>query len=210
MQWLTAPYAIAADAVSYLWSALWLAAIGRREPAPERVAGARLVPDVREGLVFVARHPILRAITACTATSNLFSSAGQAMLIVLLARNLHLSAGVIGALMSAGAVGGAIGALIARRLAGAIGEGRVIWLSVAVAAPLTLVQPFLHRNWTLAVFVVTQIVVWAGIVIYNVTQVSFRQALCPEPLLGRMNAAVRFFIWGSCRWVVCSAAYLAR
>jgi MFS family permease len=196
VQWLTAPYAIATDAASYVWSALWLGAIRRREPAPEHAAPARFALDVREGLIFIARHPLLRAITACTATSNLFSSAGQAMLIVLLARELRLSAGVIGALMSAGAVGGVVGALTARRLAGVIGEGPVIWLSIAITSPLTLVQPFLHRGWILAVFVVSQIVVSAGIVIYNVTQVSFRQALCPERLLGRMNATVRFFVWG--------------
>ncbi|MBX4420750.1 hypothetical protein K4H00_22360, partial [Mycobacterium tuberculosis] len=31
---------------------------------------------------------------------------------------------------------------------------------------------------------------------YNVTQVSFRQRLCPKPLLGRMNASIRFLVWG--------------
>ena len=36
-----------------------------------------------------------------------------------------------------------------------------------------------------------------GIVTYNITQVSFRQGLCPERLLGRMNATVRFLVWGT-------------
>ena len=31
---------------------------------------------------------------------------------------------------------------------------------------------------------------------YNITQVSARQRLCPEKLLGRMNASIRFFVWG--------------
>ena len=35
-----------------------------------------------------------------------------------------------------------------------------------------------------------------GVVLYNVTQVSFRQRLCPRPLLGRMNASIRFLVWG--------------
>ena len=34
------------------------------------------------------------------------------------------------------------------------------------------------------------------VVVYNVAQVSFRQRLCPPALLGRMNASVRFLVWG--------------
>ena len=36
-----------------------------------------------------------------------------------------------------------------------------------------------------------------GIVVYNITQVSFRQGLCPPELLGRMNATMRFLVWGT-------------
>jgi MFS family permease len=119
------------------------------------------------------------------------------MLIVLLARGLHLSAGSIGAVMSMGACGGLVGAMTARRLARRFGEGPVMWLSIGVTAPLALVQPFLHRGPRPALFVVTQIAIGAGIVIYNVTQVSFRQALCPSRLLGRMNATMRWLVWGT-------------
>ena len=35
-----------------------------------------------------------------------------------------------------------------------------------------------------------------GVVLYNVAQVSFRQRLCPRPMLGRMNASIRFLVWG--------------
>jgi hypothetical protein len=99
--------------------------------------------------------------------------------------------------MAAGAAGGLLGALTARPLARLIGEGPVTWLSLGVASPLVLVQPFLHRNWTLGLFVAAQIGFSAGVVIYNVTQVSFRQRLCPEHLLGRMNASMRFLVWGT-------------
>lgn len=44
---------------------------------------------------------------------------------------------------------------------------------------------------------VAQVGFSAGVVIYNVTQVSFRQRLCPERLLGRMNATMRFLVWGT-------------
>jgi len=197
VQLLGAPYAIAADAASYLWSALWIGAVRRREPKPERTAAANLVHEIREGVSFIVQHPLLRSIAGCTATSNLWNAASQPVLIVLLARDLDLSAGVIGLLFSAAAVGGVVGALIARRLAVRIGQGPVIWLSVAVSAPLAFVQPFLQRDWTLGLFVAAQVAFYCGVVVYNVTQVSFRQALCPERLLGRMNATMRFLVWGT-------------
>jgi len=197
VQWLTAPYVMLIDAISYLWSALWVGAIRRTEQRPDRAARARLLHEIKEGLAFVGRHRLLRPIAACTATGNLWISAQQPMLIVLLARDLSLSAGTIGALMSAGACGGILGALTARRLARRLGEGPVIWLSIGVTTPLGLVQPFLHRGPLLGLFVATQIAVGAGIVVYNVTQVSFRQALCPDRLRGRMNATMRWLVWGT-------------
>jgi predicted MFS family arabinose efflux permease len=93
--------------------------------------------------------------------------------------------------------GGLLGALTAGPLARLIGEGPVTWVSLAVSSPLAVAQPFLHRDWTLGLFVVAQIGSSAGVVIYNVTQVSFRQRLCPEHLLGRMNASMRFLVWGT-------------
>ncbi|MBA2315660.1 MAG: MFS transporter, partial [Chloroflexi bacterium] len=34
-------------------------------------------------------------------------------------------------------------------------------------------------------------------VVYNVNQVSLRQAITPERFLGRMNATMRFIVWGT-------------
>jgi hypothetical protein len=197
VQVMTAPYAILANVGTFLWSASWVGTIQAREPRPERAPGSNLFREVREGVAFIVRHPVLRQVAGATGTSNLWSSAAQGMLIVLLARTLGLSAGVIGLLLAAGAAGGLLGAFTARPLARLIGEGPVTWLSLAVSSPLALVQPFLHRNWTLGLFVVAQIGFSAGVVIYNVTQVSFRQRLCPEHLLGRMNATMRFLVWGT-------------
>ena len=43
---------------------------------------------------------------------------------------------------------------------------------------------------------VSMLIVSFIVVVYNITQVSFRQRLCPRPLLGRMNASIRFIVWG--------------
>ena len=135
VQVLTAPYAILANVGTFLWSASWVGTIRVREPRPERTPERNLLREVREGVAFIVRHPVLRHVAAATGTANLWSSAAQGMVIVLLARTLDLSAGVIGLLMAAGAAGGLLGAFGARPLARRLGEGPVTWLSLAVASP---------------------------------------------------------------------------
>jgi MFS family permease len=154
---------------------------------------------MKEGLVFVLGNRLLRAITACTATANLFSNVGMTVFVVLLASasGLNLSAGTIGLLFSASAVGGLLGAMVARRFAGWVGQGPALWISIAVSVPAMLPMPFVQRGWLLWLVAATSVIVGASIVVYNITQVSFRQLLCPERLLGRMNATIRFAVWGT-------------
>jgi len=197
IQALTAPFAIAADAVSFLGSALFVARISRREEAPERKPDRHLGREIAEGVRFVFGNRLLRSIAACTGSSNFFSSLTGAMLIVLLARVLHLAPGAIGLFFSLGAVGGLAGAFVTDRVVKRLGQGPAIWISAAVSGPPSLLLPLAQRGalvWTAAAaFMVTSLCV----VVYNVTQVSFRQGLTPEHLLGRMNATMRFLVWGT-------------
>jgi MFS family permease len=121
----------------------------------------------------------------------------EAVIYVLLARQLHLSAGWIGLISSTSAIGGLIGARMASRVVAKYGQGPTICLAMLVCTPTGFVAPFVHRDWSLALLAVAQIFMWAGAVVYNITQVSFRQGLCPSPLLGRMNATMRFLVWGT-------------
>jgi MFS family permease len=197
IQALTAPYAVLVDAVSFLWSASWVAAIRARVPKPARKPDRNLAREIGEGLRFVVGDRMLRAIAMCTGSANLFNAMGGAVIFVLLARQLHLSAGLIGLLTSISAVGGLVGSLIAARFARAIGQGPAIWISSLVFAPGAFVAPFVHRDWTLVLLAAGSLVTWTANVVYNVTQVSFRQGLTPPELLGRMNASMRFLVWGT-------------
>jgi MFS family permease len=197
IQALTAPYAVLIDALSFLWSAGWVAAIKVRPPRPERKSDRQLRREIGEGLRFVLGSRILRAIAMCTGSSNLFSSMAVAVFYVLLARDLHLAPGIIGLITSTSAIGGLAGSLVASRFAARVGQGPAIWISAAAIGPFSFVAPFVHRDWTLVLLAVAQIGVWMGIVVYNITQVSFRQGLCPPELLGRMNATMRFLVWGT-------------
>lgn len=197
VQAITAPYAVFVDAVSYLWSAGWVSAIRAREPAPVPPPQRHLGKEIGEGLRFVLGHPILRKIAGCTGTANLFGAANSAILVVFLVRTVHLSAGGIGLLFSVGSVGGLLGAFLSGVFTRKVGQARAIWLSALVFAPAEFLVPMTHHDWRLALAATTLFFGSAGAVMYNVAQVSFRQAICPRPLLGRMNATMRFLVWGT-------------
>ncbi len=194
---MTAPYAILVDAVSFVGSAFFVGRIRKLEDKPERSADAHLGREISEGFNFVVRNKVLRSIAACTGSSNLFSGIGGAMLILLLAGHLHISPGLIGVVFSLMAIGGLIGALTAQRFAKWLGQGPVIWISIGVTSPFALFVPLTQPGWKLWAMALGNFVYWIGVVVYNVNQVSFRQALTPDRLLGRMNATMRFLVWGT-------------
>ncbi|UNO38589.1 MFS transporter [Streptomyces sp. MST-110588] len=197
VQLLGAPFAILADAAGYLLSALCLRGIRVREPHPEAPAGVPLWAQIREGLSFVLRHPVLRMIALTTGTANLFSAMLMSVQTVYLVRVAGLAPGALGLMLSASAVGGLAGALCAGPAARAVGQARLIWLSTVVTGPFALLWPLAGPGAAAAWFAVGSGVVFFGAVLYNVAQVSFRQLLCPDALLGRMNATLRFLVWGS-------------
>ena len=192
-----APLTVLFDAVSFLGSAFFVRRIQHLDTPPPREDRRRLVVEIREGLAFVFGNPLLWRITACTAISNLFSAMTGAMLVIFCLNDLGLDAGHIGLAMGIGAAGGLVGALATPRINRIIGEGRTIpvtsllWIPAGVLMPLagTVIPPMVALTGS-------SLMITFLVVVYNVTQVSFRQRLCPRPLLGRMNASIRFLVWG--------------
>ncbi|MFF0742778.1 MFS transporter [Streptomyces sp. NPDC004111] len=197
VQLVGAHLAIVADAIGYAISALFLMAIRNPESKPEPVPGASLRKDVGEGLRFVFGHPLLRVIAGATGLANLFSAMLMATQTVFLVRVLGIQPGVLGLMLAASAVGGLAGALCAGRLAARFGQARLIWLSPLVTGPFAVLWPLAGKGMAAALFAVASGMVFFGAVVYNVAQVSFRQMLCPPRLLGRMNATLRFMMWGT-------------
>jgi MFS family permease len=193
-----APYAVVVDAASFLVSGVATAAVHDTEKLPPlRAAGRRLRDEIREGLSFVVRHPILSRIVGCTGTSNFFSSMGGAVEIVFLVRTLHASPTVVGLVFSLAALGALLGASTASMLARRLGSARIVWLSLAVTEPVLFLAPAAFRGWGVLLVAAASFSLGLGSVVYNVAQVSFRQSICPPALQGRMNASVRFIVWGT-------------
>ena len=191
------PYAVAVDAASFLVSAVAVGAIRTPEPAPTVVEGGHpgLRRDIGEGLRFVFGDPLLRAITATTGTSNFFSGIQSAIDVIFLVTVVHASPVVIGLLFAAGGVGGVLAALSASPIARRIGGARATLISsFAVAGGLLI--PLTTPGAGLLFFGAGLFLNSFAVVVYNVNQVSFRQRLCPDRMLGRMNATIRFVVFG--------------
>jgi len=197
---ITAPYAIVLDAASFVVStAFMLRMRHREEPAAREAAGERprMWPQVKEGLRWVAHNPLLRSIAACTGMSNLFGSALFAIFVLYAGRNLHLSAVEVGSVFAVGSVGSIVGALVVNRLQQAIGVGPAIVLPAILFSAGGIGFPLAPRSFPLPVLMLGQALFGFGAVAYNITQVSLRQAITPERLQGRMNAAMRWVVWGT-------------
>lgn len=198
---VTAPALVGVTVVTYLVSALFVGRIRHDEEIPPRAPGRSLRHDIAEGLRFVVGQPLLRRIVATTGISNVFGSMTSALIVIYALRILGLEEAGLGAVLSAGAVGGIVGALLADRATRLVGEGRAIafsavgWVLPYALTPLAL--PLSEAGVPVAVVLITgQALATFCVVVYNVAQVSFRQRLCPPALLGRMNASVRFIVWG--------------
>ncbi|MER7696703.1 MULTISPECIES: MFS transporter [unclassified Streptomyces] len=196
VQLLGATFTVAFQAVSHVVSALLVARMRTVEEAPARGDRRRMAADISSGLRYVLRHPVFRAITGSAATYNFFYAVMLPLVMLLLVEELDLPGTTVGVLMAVSGLGGILGAAAAGRLARRFGQVRAMWLAYLVTVPTTLLMPLSHDGWGIALFAVPWFTVSFGIVVYNVGQVSIRQALCPPDMLGRMNASVRFIVWG--------------
>ncbi len=195
----TAPYAVLVDAISYVGSALFLLRIRRPEPLPEAPAGAprpSMLRDVREGLGYVLGNRYLRAIATCTGTSNLFGSMAFAILLVYAVRTLEMSAGLIGIVFALGNVGTLAAAVLSSRIIARLGVGPTIVASAMMFGPATLLLPAAPTSFPAPFLVASMLLFGFAGVVYNITQGSFRQAITPERMQGRMNSVMRFIVWG--------------
>jgi predicted MFS family arabinose efflux permease len=180
------------DSVSYEISIISLTFI-RTEFQEERTAEPRkLRVEIMEGLRWLWEQRLIRYMAFCTGMLNLVSS-GTILPLYVLARHQGASPAVIGSIFTVGAVGGIAGALLGPRIQRRYTFGQVIiatvWLQ-ALFTPLFAIAPN-----TLLLGVISALIFVSGPV-YNVVQFSYRLALIPDALQGRVNSAFRLLAFG--------------
>lgn len=198
-----APFAMVLDALSYLWSAAFLLWIRRPEPPvePHDEVAHGPKPSMRReiamGLRYVLGHRWLRPIAATTGTSNFFGNVGGAILILYLTSDRGLGPEAIGFAFSVGSLGFLAAALFTNRLTAWLGVGRMLVLTsigFSLSALPVAFAPDALIWWAVAVSGFMGGFCGVG---WNINQVSLRQAITPPRMQGRMNATMRFIVWGT-------------
>ncbi|SCL38066.1 Predicted arabinose efflux permease, MFS family [Micromonospora rhizosphaerae] len=196
-----APAAMVVDAVSYLLSGLLLATIRRNEPVPH--PGRRdLGRELREGLAWVYRHPVLAPYAVTLHARFLFASVASTVFTLFVVRGLDpglppdRAAFGLGVVLAVGGVGAVVGTSLSH-VAGRWGAGRAIVVE-------RVVEPL---GWTLVALAVTgtagwvmvgvaQFLIWLVLGVSGPNEMGYRQAVTPDRLQGRMNATIRSLNWG--------------
>jgi MFS family permease len=194
IQLLTAPIAMLVDALTFVASAGLVARI--REPERQGELGPAESPptiasDVMEGLRAVWGQAILRAMVIAGLAQNLAFGLVGTVFLLYVNQEVGFDPGILGMIFAVGGVSSFLGAMIAGRLP-RFGIGAVMVISLLLAA---IGEAFIPLATTVnavgVLFLVgQQIVADSALTVYDINQVSLRQAIAPAHVLGRINASV--------------------
>ncbi len=196
VQVLTAPFALVADVLSYLGSALLLTRIAPPENAGSRSEGGGL--QIGSGLAFIVRSAVLRQLLLGLTVINLFNYVFHALLILYVTTVLGISPGMLGALIGIASIGGLVGAAVTGRLTRRFGIGPVVVLGyVAFPLPLILIpladgpQPVVIGMLLAAEFLSS-----LGVMILDIGVGSLQTAATPVSRLSLVKGAQRTVNYG--------------
>ncbi len=200
VQALGAPVALAFDFFASLGAALGVGLIRAAEPA--RASGGRragLLCEIGAGLRLALTEPIISAMTICSTIGSLAGAMLQAVFLLFLSNGLGLSPAWIGAIVATAGGAALLGALLAQPAARRHGPGRVLvamaflWFVGALLIPLAGVIALP----VVPVLMAAQLCLGLSLTVYSVNQISLRQAITPDELLGRVNASRRVLVFGA-------------
>jgi MFS family permease len=193
---LTAPIAIALDALSFVVSALFLGTIRRAEPPRPAVADREpVLHEIREGIRVVIRTPILRSLAAAHAANHILWGVFGATYLLFATHEIGLGPAAIGVIAALGGIGSLVGATITGRLVRRFGVGRTMSVAVVVMSVGDAMIPLAPSGAVVigAAFLIGQQLIGdsAGTV-FEVVERSVTQSIVDGRILGRVNATIEF------------------
>jgi MFS family permease len=197
VQWLGAALTIGLDALTFLWSALWLRSIRAPEARPVKPDKPNLRREIGDGMRYVFRHPLLRPLALNTMTTMLFQAAAGAIMVVYLVRGVHLQPATIGLLSMIGLLGAIVASAVTEKLSARYGDARTLLVSSTGIGVAFTVQALTAPGWMVSWFVVGTLLAGFCIIVSYILQVSTQQRLCPPDLQGRVSATMSFVSWGA-------------
>jgi MFS family permease len=191
-----APLTILVDVASYVFSAIFLATVRRREQPPEPQPHRPVASRIREGMHTVLSDPVLRPLTIVAASLNFLGAGFDTLLVPFLLRGLNLSPAMIGVLVALGGLGGVLGAAAGAAIARRFGDARAMVVAALVGPLLSLLVPTAFGGVGLLLFAVGLIGREVCISMYSLLARSYRQLTTPAGLLARVTASIKFLSWG--------------
>jgi MFS family permease len=200
IQVVGAAYALTANAITYLFSLIFLLSIHNREKSHKIQLNyfyKKFFEDLCEGVKTVFHNPILRTITFVNTLQNTGASLADAVILIFAYRMLHLLPGAVGIATAVGSIGFIIGAAIASPISRKIGIGWTLVISSLAGVCAYSILPL--GLFVLPVFIIFlwRFLLGLHIPTYDIHQISLRQAITPIQLQGRMNATIRTISWGA-------------
>jgi predicted MFS family arabinose efflux permease len=199
MQLIGAPLAVLVDAASFLASALLLSRIKTPEPAlrPPAEAPPQIRREITDGLRTVWRQPLLRAMAGGAALFYFSENMIGPLYGLYVLKELGLSPAIVGLITALGGASALLGALLAEPLARRVGPGPALIGALCIVALMALLLPLARgsRGTVVALLLVAQIGD-AALAIFGINELSLRQSVTPDALLGRVNASMRLIETG--------------
>jgi Na+/melibiose symporter-like transporter len=200
VEWLTAPFAILIDAVSFLASAIAIALIGKAEPTPApRARDASVAREIADGARLVFSDGRLRAFGMIAIVGGFANSLVSTMYMLYVINALGFRPGVLGVIFAVGGASSLFGALAARRAADTFGTGMAMVAGLAIEGVALMLLPIARGAGpaSVALLVAQQLIGDCAATVYFINAVSLIQTITPKPMLGRVNASLRFVGLGS-------------
>ena len=195
VQALSAPFAIVADAFSFLGSAAQLGMIRPVEPPPTDGTDG-----VTAGLRFIAKSPIVRASLIGVAVVNFFNLMYNALFMLYAVRMLGLRPGVLGVVIGAGAIGGVLGSALCKRLTSRFGVGLVYVAGCFVfTVPLALapLAASFHGSLVLLMLFCAEFGSGFGVMVLDISIASIFGVVIPDTMRSRVSGAFQAMNYGT-------------
>jgi predicted MFS family arabinose efflux permease len=198
IQLIGAAQAMLADALSFVVSVISIIWIRQPEVSPQHPTAPRagVFAEIREGLRLVLGDPILRGLVLMLTVGAIGFHLQDPALYLFAYRDVHLSPGLFGLVFGAGGAGALVGAMAVGAVVRRLGIGNTLALTNTMMALAFLAWPLALLGAPVVVLGTLMFLAGISDSIYNVSQVSLRQAMTPDRLQGRMTATVRTMFWG--------------
>jgi predicted MFS family arabinose efflux permease len=197
VQFISAPGAVAIDAVSFLVSAILLRQIEAPEPPVDTQPSRGVRHDVEAGLRTLLGHRLLRPIVLASITDSIFLKGIAAIFVLYATRELEISPVTLGVILAVGGIGAIPGALLSAPAARRFGVGPTIIGGWLIGAATWLLVPLATGALVVPMLAATMLLGGVAGTVVNVQQWSLRQLVTPDALQGRVTASHRFLVYGA-------------